>query len=175
MVRHAFPVATRARATVLLFHDHGILPRGWHHITRYTALGYEVYELENRSSDVDLAQGIADGRALAEFVAHQETGLPVIAFGEGFGGTIALAVASEFDLAKAAAINPVVGSELLEDDPAIECPVLLGICRMDEVSSPEAQDELASRIADLKRIDYPKYGHERVNAFENALLSFMHL
>lgn len=175
MVRHVLPTSSPARATVLLFHDHGILPRGWHHITRYAALGYEVYELENRSSDVGFEQGVADGRALAEFVSRQGAGLPVIAFGEGFGGTIALALASGSEFAKAAAINPIVGPGLLELAPAIACPVLLGICRMDEVSLPEDQDVLASRIADLERIDYPKYGHERVNAFENALLSFMHL
>ena len=174
-VRHVCPKAGGARATVLLFHDQGILPRGWHHATRYAALGYEVFELENRSSDVGFEQGLSDACALYEHVASLAAGTPVIAFGEGFGGSLALGIAAEHVLAKAAAVNPLPYPELIEKAPAIACPVLLGTGRMDVVASPEGQDALASRISDVIRLNYPKYGHERVNAFENALLSFVHL
>ena len=45
---------------------------------------------------------------------------------------------------------------------------------MDVVASPAAQDELAERVGPVIHKNYPKYAHERINAFENEFLSFVH-
>ena len=46
---------------------------------------------------------------------------------------------------------------------------------MDAIANPELVDQLATHIGELTLKNYPKYEHERVNEFENALLSFMHI
>lgn len=171
--RYVAPKGEGTHPLVLLFHDHGIAPRGWHHITRYAALGYAVLELENRTENVGYAQGLADARALHAYAEARFQASIALLFGEGFGGSLALGLAAEVATERVAAINPLVCPELLEAATAIAAPALFAVCRMDEVSDPAEQDELALRIAPIKRIDYPKFGHERVNAFENALLSFM--
>ena len=173
--RYVTPAGEGDHPLVLMFHDHGIEPRGWHHITRFPAIGYAVLELENRSADVDYAQGIADARAAYEKARELAAGAPIICFGDGFGGSLALGVAASGGVAKAAACNPLPYPELIEASASIACPVLIGTSRMDAVASPAGQDELAARIASCRHIDYPKYVHERINAFENELLSFMHL
>ncbi|WP_322156029.1 acetylxylan esterase [Paratractidigestivibacter sp.] len=55
------------------------------------------------------------------------------------------------------------------------CELLDGVCLMDEVAPPATQRALFDR-ADCKKqiVTYPKFGHERLNDFENRLLSFMH-
>ena len=165
------------RPLVLMFHDCDRPARGWHHITRFAALGYHVLQLENRVGTCVKDLGRASSDALA---AHDlAVSLPgvdpsrVVAFGEGLGGSLALAVAARRQLARAVALNPFVTDELLSCAPSISCPVLLGTGRMDDQSSPELQDELAAGIARLHRKNYPKHGHERINAFEDAFLSFV--
>lgn len=55
------------------------------------------------------------------------------------------------------------------------CEVLDGICLMDDVAPAETQRAAYDRMACPKRlVTYPKYAHERLNDFENRLLSFMH-
>ncbi len=173
-VRHVAPAGDGPRPCVLLFHDHGIDPRGWHHITRYAALGYEVFQLENRIGDMGYEQGLSDARVLFRHVVSRGCATETIAFGEGYGASLAFGLAAAEPVSKAAGINPLPYPELLEAAPNITCPVLFATCRLDEVASPEGQDELAARMSSAQRINYPKYGHERVNAFENALLQYMH-
>lgn len=58
--------------------------------------------------------------------------------------------------------------------PAIEVPVLLGTSGLDSVSPPEVQDVLFQAFAGpVTRNAYPRWAHERVNAFEDATFSFV--
>lgn len=53
--------------------------------------------------------------------------------------------------------------------------LLDGICLMDEAAPPLTQYAAYNRAPCAKELArYPKYGHERLNDFENRLLSFMH-
>ena len=53
--------------------------------------------------------------------------------------------------------------------------LLDGICLMDAVARPLTQYAAYNRAGCAKRlVVYPKYGHERLNDFENRLLAFMH-
>ena len=55
------------------------------------------------------------------------------------------------------------------------CELLDGICLMDAVARPLTQYVAYNRAGCAKRLAaYPKYGHERLNDFENRLLAFMH-
>ena len=53
--------------------------------------------------------------------------------------------------------------------------LLDGVCLMDEVAPAATQQAAFDRAQCKKRIvTYPKFGHERLNDYENRLLSFMH-
>ena len=55
------------------------------------------------------------------------------------------------------------------------CELLDGICLMDAVARPLTQYAAYNRAGCVKRLAaYPKYGHERLNDFENRLLAIMH-
>ena len=51
--RYIRPAREGAFPTVLMFHDLGRGVRGWHHMTRFVALGYAVAALENQTSVAD--------------------------------------------------------------------------------------------------------------------------
>jgi hypothetical protein len=42
------------------------------------------------------------------------------------------------------------------------------------VASPAEQAQLAQLMPHLRWLRYPKYAHERVNAFENEFLAFIY-
>lgn len=57
----------------------------------------------------------------------------------------------------------------------VRCPFLMGTGLMDSLSPPLAQAAVFNSVPGKKRIvTYPKYIHERINEFENELLSFLH-
>lgn len=175
---HVAPEGEGARPLVLMFHDTTRPARGWHHITRYAAIGYHVVQMENRdgASEKGFSTSVEDALAAYDAAVALAGVDPsrVVAFGEGFGGALALAVAARRPVARAVAQNPYPVAELLPVAPDITCPVLLGTSRMDEISPAKDQDKLADLIQHLVRKNYPKYAHERINAFENAFLAFLH-
>ncbi len=163
--------------TMLLFHDVGRPGRGWHHLARYVALGCAVVQMENHAAVAADAHDPAFDDALA--CARAIVGLPwadpsrLMAFGEGFGGALALWVAAHERLACAAAVNAYPLDRLLPIAGRIDCPVLLGTACMDELASVPDQDALAASLPQAEQRHYPKYVHERINAFENALMAFL--
>ena len=175
---HIAPCAEGDRPLVLLFHNCDNPPRGWHHMTRYVALGYHVLQLDD-------LEGAAPGDMLdnawagvhAFDLAKTLPGVDperIVAFGEGVGATLALLVACQRPAWKAAGINPYVIPQLLDHAGDIECPVLLGTGMLDELSLPADQDEFAKSVSRLVHKHYPRHAHERINAFENEFLSFIH-
>jgi cephalosporin-C deacetylase-like acetyl esterase len=172
------PQAEGPHPLVLMFHDLGRPARGWHHITRYLAAGFAVVQMENRAD----ASAALFGRSVADALAAYDAAVArpgvdatrVVCFGEGYGGALALAVAARRPTWKVVALNPYPTAELLDVAPEIGCPVLLGTARMDEVAPAAEQDRLAAALPQLTRKNYPKYVHERINAFENAFLAFVH-
>lgn len=54
--------------------------------------------------------------------------------------------------------------------------LLVGTGGMDVAAPPAGQDALvaaAARAASVRRVTYPRHGHERINEFENELLGFI--
>ena len=180
---------TRASERVplcLMFHDVDRPVRGWHHMTRFVAMGYAVLALDDDVIGVDdLEQGIASpaftervrwGLAIAK-VARDLDGIDpdrIFAWGEGLGGGVALAV-SALDgrgLACTAVANPFPsGLEALS--ARVRGSVLMGTSLMDTVSDPKGQFAVFNGLeCDRRHIIYAKYAHERINAFENEVVDF---
>lgn len=133
---------------------------------------------------LQVVEGIyADALVLAHAASRIE-GLDasrIVCWGEGLGGGVALATASLVGASGAAALNPL---PVALDDSAERVdvaaiahgyarPVLLGTCQLDLQATPEAQDALAAGLGRVERLRYPRYAHERVNAFEDQLLSWL--
>ena len=170
----------------LMFHDIDRPVRGWHHMTRFAAMGYAVLALDDDVVGTgDLQRGIASpafvervhwGRAMAK-VARDLDGIDpdrIFAWGEGLGGGIALAV-SALDgqgLACTAIANPLPGGlEALSS--RVRGSVLMGTSLMDAVSDPKGQFAVFNGLeCDRRHIIYAKYAHERINAFENEVIDF---
>ncbi len=228
--RYICPVSRAPVPAVVLFHDYGRGVRGWHHMTRFAALGFAVFALENRFALLDVSagwrsapEGLVAARLYTDALtaAHVAASLPevdpsrLMTWGEGLGGGLALAAAAMVPgVVKCAALNPLpvgfreawargcdegfyagVRSHFRREDPRhseaeafframsyldcagfaalVTCPVLLGTGLMDPLSPPEAQALAAERIsAEKKHLIYPKYGHERINFYEDELVKF---
>lgn len=170
----------------LMFHDIDRPVRGWHHMTRFAAMGYAVLALDDDVAGADdLQRGIASpafvervrwGCALAK-VARNLDGVDsdrIFAWGEGLGGGVALAVSAldERDLACTAVANPIPGGlEALSS--RVRGSVLMGTSLMDAVSDPKGQFAVFNGLeCDRRLIVYAKYAHERINAFENEVVDF---
>ena len=170
----------------LMFHDVDRPVRGWHHMTRFVAMGYAVLALDDDVVGVgDLQWGVASpafvervrwGCAMAK-VARELDGIDsdrLFAWGEGLGGGIALAVSAldEQGLACAAIANPLPGGlEALSS--RVRGSVLMGTSLMDAVSDPKGQFAVFNGLeCDRRHIIYAKYAHERINAFENEVVDF---
>lgn len=170
----------------LMFHDVDRPVRGWHHMTRFAAMGFAVLALDDEPvSSFDIAEGIGSpafadratwGLALAR-IARELPGIDpdgLFAWGEGLGGGIALAVAAldERGLACTALDNPLPGGlEALA--PRVRGSVLMGTSLMDTLSDPKGQFAVFNGLGcDRRHIVYAKYAHERINAFENEVVDF---
>lgn len=177
---------------VLMYHDLNRGVRGWHHMTRFLAFGYGVAALEAEPFPGDWRGGEAHFRERCmDALVFGKTALElpwvdsgrIIAFGEGFGGGLALAAAAVLpNIAGVAALNPFPGDtaetdgafDLVQFAPLVRGQALVGTCLLDEYAPPKGQAAIFNSLncEKLWRI-YPKYGHERVNAFENDLVWFL--
>ncbi len=187
--RYLYPAGEKPFPLVLMFHDIVRPIRGWHHMTRFLALGYGVLALENRRvcphwdrlSPREMALCYRDALTLAH-VARSRSDV-LLAWGEGFGGSLA-AAACAFVPARCALLNPCPADltdpawaylDAAHFAPMLKGPLLLGTGLLDPMASPEGQYALYHGVSREKRHKiYPKYGHERINFFENELLKFFH-
>ena len=190
------PADGKQHPLVLLYHDLNRGARGWHHMTRYLAFGCGVIAPEAEpfrgswtDGEADLKTRILDALLLGKGALDRPwvDRTQVTAFGEGFGGGLALAAAALLpEVGRVAALNPMPAElndrngpgraevDLVNFAPLIRGQVLMGTCLLDDYAPPKAQAAIYNALSCEKfwRI-YPKYGHERVNAFENDLVCFL--
>lgn len=223
--------------TVVMTHDVTCGPRGWHHLTRFAAIGNAVVELERRPWSGDVCAGWEQGPAALQMTrliedmartAQAAASLPrtdvarLSAWGEGLAGALAIDAAAALDacdgtvhLRRVAALNPMpadvratweaggsglvyagVRSHFRVEDPTaaqaaalfsaldyvdaanmatlLRASLLLGTSMMDDAALPQSQYAVFNRAPGEKRhITYPKWGHERVNDFEDALMAYL--
>lgn len=223
--------------TVVMTHDVTCGPRGWHHLTRFAAIGHAVVELERGPWLGNVCAGWEQGPAALQMTrliedmartAQAAASLPrtdvarLSAWGEGLAGALAIDAAAALDacdgtvrLRRVAALNPMPadvratweagGSRLVyagvrdhfrvEDPTAAQAAalfsaldyvdaanmatllrgsLLLGTSMMDDAALPQSQYAVFNRVTGEKRhLTYPKWGHERVNDFEDALMAYL--
>ena len=146
---------------------------------------------------------LIDDALVTTSVASRFLGRTVITWGEGLGGSQALFAAALLPKTAIAtmALNPlfadnattlraVVGcGDTLQSDTAIDAvglldsacaaelirvPALIGTALLDQSAPTEGTFALYNRIAGQKEIRvYPKFGHERINQFENEQINYM--
>lgn len=183
-----------AYPTLLMYHDMGREVRGWHHMTRFVGVGYAVIALENRiGTDVTmesidkatLDQCYVDALTVAKAALQlSETNANRLsAWGEGFGGGLALAVSAVLPQEIRCACLHLMPAELPPEWAYLDVenfacylhgPLLMGTALMDEIASPWGQYASYNRTPGQKQhLVYPKYAHERINAFENEHLKFL--
>ncbi len=140
-----------------------------------------------RQLDPETQQALAGTYTDALVLAHACTRIEGLAagrllcWGEGLGAGLALVVGSLVPVLGVAALNPLpaaLDASAAEVDVArisagLSVPVLLGSCLLDLQATPEAQDVVATGLTQVQRLRYPRYTHERVNAFEDELLAFL--
>lgn len=182
--------------TLLMYHDMGRGVRGWHHMTRFAGIGYAVIALENRiGTDVTmetidqatLEQCYVDALTVAKaaLLLPETNEAQLAAWGEGFGGGLAMAVSAVLPQeVHCACLHPMPAELPAElgylDIENFACylhaPLLMGTAMMDETASPWGQYASYHRAPCSKRqLVYPKYAHERINAFENEHIKFLNL
>ncbi|MDY4534956.1 MAG: acetylxylan esterase [Tractidigestivibacter sp.] len=178
---------------VLMFHDAGRPVRGWHHMTRFCALGYAVIALDGGRVAPDAVADALPGLA-ADALALARAGLSlpgvdpdrVCAWGEGLGGGLAVLVTAALGprVARCAVCNPLPADRA--DVPAwldaavlarrVTSELLVGCGLRDELAPAEGQAALANAAAGPARlVFYPEHAHERINEFENEALRFLRL
>ena len=97
----------------------------------------------------------ASGAALAGVVDHFRTSDPAAERADEFFSSLAYVDTAAF-MAR------------------LRCELLLGVSLMDQLSPAEGQIAAFNAATCPKRlVTYPKYGHERINDFENRLLGFV--
>ncbi len=194
--RYIRPAGGGKFPTALMFHDLGRSCRGWHHMTRFVGLGYAVIALENR---IDKSKILADltaeelERAYLDALAvgNAARSLPntdtehMAAWGEGFGGGLGLMVSALLPVdIRCGCLHPMPADlpenlaeyDLVNFAQRLHAPLLMGTALMDEVASPESQYAVYNHAeCEKHHFIYPKYIHERINAFENEYVKFLHI
>ncbi|MEA5047480.1 MAG: acetylxylan esterase [Eubacteriales bacterium] len=186
------PRTAKPVPTVLLFHDIGRDVRGWHHMLRFSALGYAVFALKNRSgwedgADLyrqDIALLYCDALCASYAALSLDSTDPsnLMAFGEGFGGGLAIVSAAMMGRpVRCAALNPMPADvpepfcsmDLVHFAPLLTGSFLLGTGLLDTVAAPEGQYAiLHSAVCPSEHHVYVRHEHERNNFFEDELLRF---
>ncbi|MFR5786467.1 MAG: alpha/beta hydrolase [Christensenellales bacterium] len=179
--RYIRPVGNKRVPTVLMCPRRAGRPvRGWHHMTRFVALGYAVFALENRA-EADAQTQFADAQAGRTRGAQPAHNLKPDSLGRGPGRHARDCRRRQ----TASACCQMRGAE-----PALHgricrlcaicraarfCPLLMGTSGMDTIAPPDAQNAVYDAAScDKKRYIYVKYIHERINAFEDRVLAFFH-
>lgn len=146
---------------------------------------------------------LIDDALVTTSVASHFLGRTAITWGEGLGGSQALFAAALLPKATIAtmALNPlfadnattlrtVVGcGDTLQSDAAIDAvglldsacaaelvrvPALIGTALLDQSAPTEGTFALYNRLSGQKEMRvYPKYGHERINQFENEQINYL--
>lgn len=144
-----------------------------------------------------------DDALVATAVASRFLGRTTVTWGEGLGGSQALFAAALLpkEVSVTMALNPlfadnattlraVVGcGDTLQSDAAIDAvgfldsacaaelvrvPALIGTALLDQSAPTEGTFALYNRLAGQKEMRvYPKFGHERINQFENEQINYL--
>lgn len=188
--RYIRPAGEEKVPTVLMFHDLGRSVRGWHHMTRFVAMGYAVVALCNRTDKTETelsGERLLQCQRDALSTAKAALSLPwtdasrMAAWGEGFGAGLAVTVSALIPGGCRCAVLHTMPTQRSDAPysstehfgPMLSAPLFLGAALMDTVASPEGQFALYNSASCEKACKiYPNYVHERINFFEDETAAF---
>ena len=154
-------------------------------------------------ADVSTLKQLIDDALVTTAVASRFLGRTTVTWGEGLGGSQAVFAAALLPKAVSAtmALNPLFADNATtlrahvgcgdtpESDAAIDAvglldsacaaelvrvPALIGTALLDQSAPVEGTFALYNRLAGRKEICvYPKFGHERINQFENEQINYI--
>lgn len=154
-------------------------------------------------ADVSTLKQLIDDALVTTAVASRFLGRTTVTWGEGLGGSQALFAAALLPKAVSAtmALNPLFADNATtlrahvgcgdtpQSDAAIDAvglldsacaaelvrvPALIGTALLDQSAPTEGTFALYNRLAGRKEICvYPKFGHERINQFENEQINYL--
>ena len=154
-------------------------------------------------ADVSTLKQLIDDALVTTAVASRFLGRTTVTWGEGLGGSQALFVTALLPKAVSAtmALNPLFADNATtlrahvgcgdtpQSDAAIDAvglldsacaaelvrvPALIGTALLDQSAPTEGTFALYNRLAGRKEICvYPKFGHERINQFENEQINYI--
>ena len=154
-------------------------------------------------ADVSTLKQLIDDALVTTAVASRFLGCTTVTWGEGLGGSQALFAAALLPKAVSAtmALNPLFADNATilrahvgcgdtpQSDAAIDAiglldsacaaelvrvPTLIGTALLDQSAPTEGTFALYNRLAGQKEICvYPKFGHERINQFENEQINYI--
>ena len=154
-------------------------------------------------ADVSTLKQLIDDALVTTAVASRFLGRTTVTWGEGLGGSQALFTAALLpkEVSVTMALNPlfadnattlraVVGcGDTPQSDAAIDAvglldsacaaelvrvPALIGTALLDQSAPTEGTFALYNRLPGQKQMRvYPKYGHERINQFENEQINYL--
>ena len=159
--------------------------------------------INSDGADVSTLKQLIDDALVTTAVASRFLGRTVITWGEGLGGSQALFATALLPKAVSAtmALNPLFADNATtlrthvgcgdtpQSDAAIDAvglldsacaaelvrvPALIGTALLDQSAPTEGTFALYNRLAGQKEICvYPKFGHERINQFENEQINYL--
>lgn len=178
------------------------LKDAWRGVLTAEELAHALINPANAAASSTLKQLIDDALVTAA-VASRFLGRTTVTWGEGLGGSQALFTAALLPKAVSAtmALNPlfadnattlrtVVGcGDTPQSDAAIDAvglldsactaelvrvPALIGTALLDQSAPTEGTFALYNRLTGQKEMRvYPKFGHERINQFENEQINYL--
>ena len=154
-------------------------------------------------ADVSTLKQLIDDALVTTAVASRFLGRTTVTWGEGLGGSQALFAAALLpkEVSATMALNPLFADNATtlrahvgcgdtpQSDAAIDAvglldsacaaelvrvPALIGTALLDQNAPTEGTFALYNRLPGQKQMRvYPKYGHERINQFENEQINFL--
>ncbi len=154
-------------------------------------------------ADVSTLKQLIDDALVTTAVASRFLGRTTVTWGEGLGGSQALFATALLpkDVSATMALNPLFADnattlrahigcgDTLQSDAAIDAvglldsacaaelvrvPALIGTALLDQSAPTEGTFALYNRLPGQKEMRvYPKYGHERINQFENEQINYI--
>ena len=149
---------------------------GTHYLRRYLALGYDVLLI--KMEGVSYSSRIIDSISRLINKLSNETYQSITIFAEDKQANIAVAIAQTNHSINALVLQTPVGLSLrtIKQSNQILATVLMGLGGLDEAKNIKLNQYFFSSVLSTKQLfDYPKYGRERINAFEDQKLIFLEL
>ena len=149
---------------------------GRHYLRRYLSVGYEVLTVTTKLNlDISLIKEVTS--RLTQIMKHHKQ-QRIVLVAEDVRARIAVHASMKLSNVVAMILQTPVGLALKDVNHAhqIDANILLGLGGLDDEMNMKMNQAFCAKLkARNQIIQYPKYGRERINAFEDQKLKFIEL